>query len=127
MAQGNYDHPSYLTRQQIFLGKSVAGASGTSCYFGAPASNIRVREVAVTVITAGTATSTLTIQNGTSSVGNIVVGTQAAGTVLVSGDCNTTVAQGTSLNVKNGADAVVVFQAVAEAYIDPASTWTGGN
>ena len=127
MAQGNYDHPSYLTRQQIFLGRTVAGANGTSCQIGFPVSNMRIRTVGLNVVTAGTATDTVTFQAGTSSIGSLVMPNPAANTVVVSTDLNFTLAQGTNFNVKNGADATRVVSVVLEAYIDPASTWTGEN
>lgn len=125
---GAYTHPSYLTRQQINLGKSTAGASGTSCYFSTPVSNFRVRNVAAIVQTAGTSVTTNTILNGTTSIGTIVVTSAApAGSVFTSGDLNATVTSGTALSFKNGTDATCVVQVVAECYLDPSAVWTGNN
>ena len=128
MSAGNYTHPSYLTRQQINLGKSVAGNAGTSCYFSTPVSNFRVRNVAAIVQTAGTSVTTCTVLNGTASIGTIAItSAAAAGSVFTSGDLNTTVTAGTALSLKNGTDATSVVQVVAEIYLDPAATWTGNN
>lgn len=128
MGSGPYDHASYLTRQQIRLGKTTAGASGTSAYAAFPASNMRIRNIAAVVVTAGTSTNnTLTVLNGTSSVGAIVLSTNAIGSIGTSGDLNITVGTNTTLSIKNGADATGVAEVVAEGYVDPASGWTGVN
>jgi hypothetical protein len=124
MAQGNYDHPSYLTRQMVQLGRTTAGATGTSAYFGA-VSNFVVRKVALTVQIAGTAATTSTVLSGTTSIGTIAITSAAvAGTVFTSADLNTLVTAGNALSIKNGADATHVVQAVAEAYLDVQATWT---
>lgn len=122
MATGSYDHPSFLARQQLFVGRTTAGANGTNCQTGW-ASAMRVRTVTATVITAGTATDTVVFLNGTTSVGQIVFGTQAALTVVTSSDVNSTVAVGTTFSYKNGADATRVVAVVYEATLDPAATW----
>lgn len=122
--QGNYDNPSYLVRQQIVLGRTTAGANGTSCQFAFPVSSMRVRAVGVTVITAGTSTDTMTFQNGTASIGSLVIGTGAAMTVSTSSDLNAALTAATAFNVKNGTDATRVVSVVAEMHIDPAASWT---
>lgn len=130
MGSGNYDHPSYLTRQMVTLGKSVAGANGTSCYKAFPTANMRIRNVAAVVVTAGTSSGSghqAIILNGTTSIGSIALGTSAIGSVSTSGDLNTTINAGTAISVKNGTDATGVYDIVAEMYIDPASGWTGTN
>jgi hypothetical protein len=125
MAQGNYDHPSYLTRQQFLLGRTVAGAAGTNCYFATPASNWVVRKVSAIVVTAGTSVTTNTILNGTTSIGTIAVtSAAAAGSVFTSADLNTLITAGTAISFKNGTDATCVVQVVAEANLDVAATWT---
>lgn len=123
MAQGAYDHPTYLTRQMLMLGRTTAGANGTSCQVAFP-SAMRIRNVAVMVITAGTSTDTVTIQNGTTSIGNIVLGTGAALTTATSSDLNSTLAVGTSLNIKNGTDATRVIQVTAEAHLDQGASFS---
>lgn len=131
MGQGNYDHPSYITRQQICLGKTTAGANGTSLITAlSPVSNMRVRAVSATVITAGTsagAGNCAIILNGTTSIGQINLGTSAAGTVVASSDLNTTISSGTALAIKNGTDATGVCQVTVEAHLDPSTTWTGNG
>lgn len=125
MGQGNYDHPSYITRQQINLGNTTAG-NGTVGIRFSPLSNLRVRNVSATVMTAGTSAGhILTIKNGTTSVGSITLSTNTAGFVGTSGDLNTTVTAGTVLSVTNGTDATGVASVAAEAYLDPQATWTG--
>lgn len=129
MGQGNYDHPSYLTRQMIALGKSVAGANGTSCYKAFP-SNMRVRNVVGCPTIAGTSATTGhkgIVLNGTTSLGEVVLGTNAVGVTGSSGDLNSTITAGTALSIKNGTDATGVAEFIAEMYIDPAGSWTGGG
>lgn len=149
MAQGNYDHPSYLTRQSIGLGINTAGANGTS---GGRSfiSDIRLRKASVTVRTAGTsATSgnsaillcvgtivtgfgtgagfTLTTATGTNTIGTVALGSTAALSVTTSSDFNTRVVAGSVLALKNGTDATGVYDYTLEAYLDPEATWTGPN
>jgi hypothetical protein len=147
-AQGNYDHPSYLTRQAIGLGVSTAGANGTS---GGHAfiSNMRLRKVAVTVRTAGTSATTgnslnlmclgtylsgyatgltgtaLTTTTGTNTLAQIALGSTGALTVTTSTDINVNILAGSVLFYKNGTDATGVCDAIAEMYLDPQATWTG--
>lgn len=145
MSQGPIDHPSYLTRQQIFLGKSVAGSGGTSCTFATPTSNLRVRNLTAVVVTAGTSAGTghkAVIQvvgtcttsanqaNGTASTGTTVLATltlssAAANAVATTGDLNVTLNAGAVIQAINGTDVTGVYNLVAEGYIDPLSTWTG--
>ena len=148
MAQGNYDHPSYLTRQTIGLGVSTAGANGTS---GGRAfiSDMRIRNMIAVVRTAGTSSGTgnsaivlcigtsitgynlvpqvLTTNTTTATVGTIALGSQAALTTGTSGDRNTVIKAGSVLAMKNGTDATGVYDVTLEAYIDPSGTWTGPN
>lgn len=147
-ASGNYDHPSYLTRQTIDL-VSTAGANSTS---GGRAflSDMRLRKVAVNVRTAGTTTGagnsmnlmvigtyltgygtttpfTLTTNTGTNTITTLVLGTNLANTVSTSTDMNLTLLAGAVLAIKNGADATGVAAVTVEAYVNPGSTWTGPN
>lgn len=147
MAQGNYDHPSYLTRQQIMLDAVTAGASGTSvgCNFVA---NMRVRNAVGVVLTAGTiGTNVLSVvqANGTgilvytstgvsTSTGVVALGTVSYGTggntVFVTGttgDMNAMLPSGSIVTIKNGADATAVTKTTIEAYLDPSATWTGAG
>lgn len=132
MAQGNYDHPSYLTRQQIVIGPSTAGASGTSCHI-AFNSQMRIRQIYQTVAVAGTIGTNvgmIVFGNGTA----VPSGTQAFGTagntigaVVASSDLNYTLPAGQVLAFKNLTDATATQRYTVEAYLDPASTWTGVN
>lgn len=147
MSQGPIDHPSYLTRQQNALGLVASGGSKTQQLFAAPASNIRFRNAAVLVNTAGTgATATLalfavgtgtqfpaagststttTTFTTTLTLGTATASTSAAGTVLTLGDLNFTLNQGGRLVAVTGADATFQAGVNVESYVDPLSTWTG--
>ena len=131
--EGGIDHPSYITRQQLHLGATTAGASGTSCRTAFP-SNVRIRNVVAAVQAAGTtsgAAAGYTIQTGTTSVGAIVLSTNGINFVGSSGDLNITVNNGGTigniLNFVSGADATVVVRLTCETYLDPQATWTGQN
>lgn len=147
MAQGAVDHPSYLTRQQINLGISTAGASGTSGGF-AFISDMRIRKASVVVRTAGTSAAggnacllvaigttitgfstgvgfTLTTNTGTTTIGTIALGSTAAYTVTTSSDFNTKLLAGSTLILKNGTDATGVYSVILEASVDPTGQWTG--
>jgi hypothetical protein len=150
MAQGNYDHPSYLCRQQIAL-TNTAGASGTSGYTSF-ISDMRFRKASVTVRTAGTSSgagneafllcigtymtgfstgllgTALTTTTGTNTVGTLaVLGSSVAGVVVVSTDMDFRLVAGSTLALKNGTDATGVYEARLECYLDPGATWTGPN
>lgn len=147
MAQGNYDHPSYLVRQQINLGATTAGANGTSGGF-AFVSDMRLRKAALTVRTAGTSATTgngviflcvgtaisgfgtgagftLTTSTGTTTIQAITaLGSSTAATVVTTPDMNTTIKAGSVLYMKNGTDATGVAAVTVEANLDPLATWT---
>jgi hypothetical protein len=127
MAQGNYDHASYLTRQMTPFGKTTAGANGTSLVTSFP-SAVRLRNISATITTAGTSTnpgSKLDVFVGTASVGTIATGTLTANAVATSGDLNTLVAANTNIFFKNGTDATCVAVIGAELHIDPSTgTWS---
>jgi hypothetical protein len=147
MAQGNYDNPSYLTRQQINLGATTAGANATSGGFSF-ISDMRIRKASYTVRTAGTSSGagngvillcvgtcitgfttgvgfTLTTNTGTTTICAITaLGSSTAQSVSVSTDCNTRIVAGSALYFKNGTDATGVAQVTVEAYIDPEGSWT---
>lgn len=147
-AQGNYDHPSYLARQQISLGTTTAGNAGTS-QGRAFISDMRMRKAIATVRTAGTSSgggnavniicigtyvtgyssgligTALTTSSGTNTVGTIALGSSAAYTTTTSTDMDVKILAGSVLALKNGTDATGVADIVAEMYIDPGATWTG--
>lgn len=144
MPQGNYDHPSYLTRQYDFLGRTTAGTNSlqTLLYATYP-NNIRVRNVSALVGTAGTATTNVvkvlcigtcttfsaagvgTQGTGTTSLGQCVLSTSTAGVVATSGDCNATINAGSILALQTGADGTGVANVTVEFHTDPLATWLG--
>ncbi len=141
---GNYNDPSYLVRQQVSLGVTTAGASGTS---GGKAflSDMRIRNAIATIRTAGTSsgvgaalylmvlgtsapiggTSTTTTTT-TATLGTATLGTATAYSTATFGDMNTKVYQGSVLFMKNGTDASSVVDVTVECYIDPVTgAYTG--
>ena len=142
MAQGNYDHPSYLTRQFTDMDTTTAGANGTSALTGFW-TNVRLRKAAVTVRVAGTSAAggnaAIFIYIGTSvtgftgtalttttaTLGTVALGSSAAGTVVLSTDMDALLVQGGVLAIKNGTDTTGTCKAMLEMYIDPLGTWTG--
>ena len=142
MSQGNYDHPSYIARQQLHLGTTTVGASKTDQLFTPPASNVRIRACSALVNIAGTGAATVAlfaIGTGTtytstssstftttSTIGTATLSTSAAGTVVaISTDANLTINSGGRLVSITGTDATVQSKIIAEAYVDPMSGWTG--
>lgn len=133
MGQGNYDHPSYLTRQQVAIPPTLAAASGTSCHrvFN---SNMRLRQAVCAVQVAGTIgtnVAAILYGNGTAIPGGTMsYGTagNTIGALSTSGDMNYTLTAGNVLAIKNGADATATCNVTIEMYVDPAGSWTGvGN
>lgn len=147
-SQGQYDHPSYLTRQQIALGVSTAGASGTS---GGKAfiSDMRIRKCIATVRAAGTSSgagnavnllcigtyvsgfatgligTALTTSSGTNTLATIALGSSALYATATSTDINVRIQAGAVLVYKNGTDATGTVDVTMETYLDPSATWTG--
>lgn len=147
-AQGNYDHPSYLTRQSIALGITTAGNAGTSSG-KAFISDMRIRKGIAVVRVAGTSSgagnsvnvlcigtmvtgyatgligTALTTSTGTNTVLTIALGSSAAYVTTTSTDCDTKIMAGSVLVCKNGTDATGTNDTTLEAYLDPGATWTG--
>lgn len=129
MGAGPYDHPSYITRQQIRIGATTAGANGTS---GRTAftNQMRLRNVTGVVQVAGTSDApghAVTIRSGTTSLGVLSFGTAAINGTATSGDLNTILAAGAVLNFLNGTDATGVANITAEMHTDPSGTWVGNG
>lgn len=144
--QGNYDHPTYLTRQMVVMDVSSAGANGTSASMSFPL-NMRLRSFASAVRVAGTSATSgtqqqliyigtsvqgftlspvvLTTNTTTATLGFVNQGTGAAGTVVLSTDVDALLVAGGLLAVKNGTDATGTAKNVLEIYVDPSATWTG--
>lgn len=147
-SQGNYDHPSYLTRQVIGMGATTAGANGTSGTMSM-ISDMRIRKAAVTVRVAGTSsgagnqvmllcigtsyqgygtlggTNTLSTNTTTATLGTCALGSSTANTVATFADMDARIVAGSILALKNGTDATGTAEVRMEAYLDPAATWTG--
>lgn len=123
---GGYDHPSYITHQMVHLGKTTAGASGVK-RFSFP-SAVRLRNASAVVETAGTsdtAGNLLIFKNGTTSIGQIQLGSSTAGVVGTSGDLNSALAAGSVFSITNGTDATGVASAAVELTIEPnGGTWS---
>lgn len=136
MSQGNYDHPSYITRQMLNLGNTTAGAGGTSARRQFPWP-IRVRSIVAGVVTAGTVVGTgvgaagacVSLLNNGTAIGTstVVLSTNAAGVFGTAGDMNFTLAAGNTLSVVNGTDATLVANVGVEWHIDPSATWLGNG
>lgn len=128
MAQGNYDHPSYITRQMDNLGATTAGANGTSLVSGYPMDE-RLRRFTATVLTAGTTAGTylypmIITGTTTTTLGTMTMGTSAANTVVQLADVNTLLPTGSVLFMKNGTDATGKSIVVIELHGDPTTgTW----
>jgi len=110
LAQGNYDHPSYITRQMNDC-ITVAGASGTTVLAAYPM-DVNIRRLSAAVLTAGTSAGAGNaiypmILNGTttSTLGTFTLGTLTANSVVQLPDVNTLLPTGSILFFKNGTDA----------------------
>jgi hypothetical protein len=130
MAQGNYDHPSYITRVMDVLGPTTAGANGTSFLLGYP-TGMRIRRVSAAVKTAGTSATTgnvimpmILTGTVTTTLGTMTIGTSTANTIVQLADVNATLPVGSLLFFKNGTDASGVSNLVMETHLDPLlGTW----
>lgn len=111
-----YDHPAYLIRQTLLF-DTAAGANGTNAQFVFPFT-VKLHRVAAVVRVAGTtATNTLTIRRGTTSLGLLTLADSAAGFSAVTGDLAATIAAGDVFNVLKGTDATGTAGLVAEVSI----------
>ena len=148
--QDNYNHPSYLVRQQIPLTNVVAGAAGTSGHRSFP-SSMRLRAWQATTVVVGTATTSgqvaailqavgtnilqISATAVTTSTGTVNLGTAGftaasgllTGAIATVADQNAVLPAGTVVSVKNGVDAVGVTGVTLEMYLDPSATWTTGS
>lgn len=142
--QGNYDHPSYLTRQAVDMDVTTAGNAGTSASISF-ISDMRLRKASVTVRVAGTSSgagnavqfiyigtsvqgftgTALTTTTTTATLGSVTLGSSAAGVVGTSSDMDALLKAGGVLAIKNGTDATGTAKCMMEMYLDPQATWTG--
>lgn len=135
MSQGNYDHPSYIVRQNLPLGKTSAGAAGTSILYS-PQSAMRLRSMTASVFTAGTVVGTgvgaagvaVNVFVGSAITGGTVsLSTNAKGVFGTTGDLNYAVPAGGTIGIVNGTDATFVATVQLEYHNDPVGTWLGNG
>ena len=82
---GRYDHPNHLVRREYFAGAITAGTSDARVALFAPFQKMTLHSVQAVVETAGTATNTYIIQNGTNSIGTLAVVEDSRGQVEMEG------------------------------------------
>ena len=124
MAQGQYDHPNYLTRRHFnFVGM---GGAATTTYGGlAMPFAGKIRQVTWCTQVAGTATTHgMAIYNGTSSLAAFVPGTSVTQTLGTTADLASIFAAGDRLSFKSLADATGTVNAVVEIEMLPSATWS---
>jgi|TARA_Y100000296_G_scaffold74370_1_gene92915 hypothetical protein len=97
---GRYDHPNHLVRREQCMGGVTAGTSDARVALFSPFQKMRLMSVQGVIETAGTAANTYVIQNGTTSIGTLAVGTDTAGAIVASGSLGTTIAKGARVNLK---------------------------
>lgn len=132
MAQGPYDHPSYLTRQVLMLPRVVAGSAGTNVagMFSFPYA-IRARQLQAVVGTVGTVTTAganLVYVSGTTTTtaGSVIWGTATANSVASGADMNATIPANSLMYIQNaGTDTLSVANLLLHYHIDQAGTWVG--
>lgn len=110
MATGQYDHPTFLTRQMNDCA-TVAGANGTSILAAYPM-DVNVRRLTASVVTAGTSAGAgnaiypmILSGTTTTTLGTFTMGTLTANSVVQLPDVNTLLPAGSLLFFKNGTDA----------------------
>lgn len=102
-----YTDPAYHVPQLASFPAEAGGASAGIYSRIAPVAAGKIRNVSLVVTVAGTTTGNgFDIMLGTTSIGNVTLGTQAAGAVGTSGDLNTAVAVGQVLALRASADTV---------------------
>lgn len=125
------DHPSYLTRQVIFVPKSTAGANTVQAQLSFPA-DVRIRNMVASVVTAGTATTATvvaycpgtSVQYPTQTVLN-AIGTNslgATGTAITSVTTNTTTTTLGSITLTTNTAGVVLQSGDANAKVPVGQT-----
>lgn len=135
-SSGSYTDPSFLVRQRCFLGRTTAGAAGTSI-LDTPYSAMRLHALTAGVITAGTVVGTgvgaagvaVNVQVNGSNIANgtIALSTNAKGVFGTTADLNYAVPAGGTISIVNGTDATFVCTVAYDWSLDPAptTTWAG--
>lgn len=120
-----YDNPTYVTRQVTALKLPAILASAPAGKFVAFTS-MKIKSISMGVDVAGTATgAAYDIFNGTSSVGQILAGTNAADTILTALVQDIALSSGGMLNIKTAAaSATLAASATIEFEITPGADVT---
>jgi hypothetical protein len=122
----NYDHPTFITRQMDNLGKTTAGASGTSLITAYPTA-VRLHRVAVAVASQGTsagvAVNVINLSGTTTTTAAAIALSSATATVgytsVTAGDLNFSIPAGSITYITNGTDATGVSSVTLELTLDP--------
>jgi hypothetical protein len=127
MAEGNYDHPTYITRQMVPLGKITATSLGTFAQSVYPM-DIMFRGFSVLVDTAGPAAAAMTAYslNGTvtTSLAAVTIGTATAKSTFNSPDPNYLLPAGAQLYYVAGTDSTGVYSLTQMHHGSPSTgTW----
>jgi hypothetical protein len=149
-SQGNYDHPSYLTRQSRRYGCvdgwrkrhvrrpcrscRTCGCARPPLPSGSPArlppcGQCREPDLHRHVSYQGYGTlggtNTLTTNTTTATLGTLALGSSTANSTFRFADMDARLVAGGVLAAKNGTDATGTYKIMLEMYLDPGATWTG--
>jgi hypothetical protein len=124
----SYDHPAYLT-PYVFMGQTVAGASGVSPKFAAFTA-MQIRACLVTPNVASTAAGSqplMFIKSGTATSTTTLTALTSAAIVPLTNILSTAVslAQGDQVWVTHGTDATAVLSVAVEMYAAPGAALAG--
>jgi len=121
----SYDHPTYVTRQSAPLAVPAVAASISAGKFVAFTS-MKIKSIQAGVNIAGTATAAgYDILNGTSSIGEFLAGTSAAGSILTAISTDIALSSGGYLDVKTkAASATLAASLMIEYEITPGADVT---
>lgn len=122
----SYDSPNFTTKREAHI-NNVTGIATTAINRVLFVQKAKLLGVKSLVVTAGTDTAAgVDILIGTTSVGAITHGTDAAGVVNSSGDINSDIAAGSYVEIKGKAGSATMvnsYSLVYEIYHDDASTF----
>jgi hypothetical protein len=111
-----YDHPTCATVQQLTC-NNVTGIASTTFQKILFHQKVKVLGIRSLVVTAGTNNAAgVDIYNGTTSVGSITHGTDAALSVNSSGDLNVTVDAGSFIDLRGKATSATMVNSYAIMY-----------
>lgn len=121
----SYDHATYTARQSAPINMPAVAASTAAAKFVA-FTDMKIKSIQGAVNIAGTATAAgYDILNGTSSVGEFLAGTSAAGSVLTAIASDITLASGGFLDVKTkAASATLAASLMVEYEVVPGASVT---